>query len=355
MDTALSEDQQLMANAIKDLLDREVTFDRARELEASGGYDEPLWRKLASLGWLGLPFPESAGGGGGALVDAAIVTEALARHAAMVPYAPVMAAGMAIASSEDLASSVGDILSGEAIVVPAMLDASDDVSAAGGALAADGTFTGERMFVEYGQHATAFLAAAGADLWLLANDPGTVSVRALPNIARTPLAAVTFRRARTSHAAPAGGMERLIDRGRALAAAECLGIAQQALDMTVEYVKNRVQFGRPIGTFQAVQHHCANMATMAEAMRFLVYEAAWALDAGVETPGQVALAKAWASEAVVEITALAYQLHGGVGVTEEYNLHFFGRRAKERASAWGTPSECLAVAAGTIDIQPEWA
>src|SRR5205823_9971223 len=116
----------------------------------------------------------------------------------------------------------------------------------------------------------------------------------------------------------------------------CLGYAQKAFDMALDYVKNRVQFGRPLGSFQAVQHHCANMAIQLQAARFMAYEAAWAVGEGSSTSEQVALGKAFAARSAIEVTALAHQLHGGIGITAEYDLHFFGRRAKERAMAWGT-------------------
>jgi alkylation response protein AidB-like acyl-CoA dehydrogenase len=142
--------------------------------------------------------------------------------------------------------------------------------------------------------------------------------------------------------------------GRALAAVQCLGCAQQALDMTVEYVSQRVQFGQPIGAFQAVQHHCANMATLVESTRFLAYEAMSAIDRGSASERQIAIAKASASRTVAEVTMMAHQLHGGIGIVEEYDLYFFSLRGKERALAWGSAEECLSIVAKHIEEAEDW-
>jgi 3-oxocholest-4-en-26-oyl-CoA dehydrogenase beta subunit len=141
---------------------------------------------------------------------------------------------------------------------------------------------------------------------------------------------------------------------RALAAIQCLGSAQQALDMTVEYVAMRVQFGRPIATFQAVQHHCADMATLVEATRFLAYEAVWAIDNDMASEKQVAIAKACASRTATQVPMQAHQLHGGIGFIEEYDLYFFSLRGKQHALSWGSSEECLRVVAETIEEAEDW-
>jgi alkylation response protein AidB-like acyl-CoA dehydrogenase len=141
---------------------------------------------------------------------------------------------------------------------------------------------------------------------------------------------------------------------RAFAAVQCLGSAQEALDQTLAYAKVREQFGRPIGSFQAVQHHAANMASRVASSRFLVYEALHALDRGAATPRQVAFAKASASAMVPEVTMLAHQIHGGNGVIEENDLYFFTLRGKDRSLAWGSAEECLNEAAADVEASQEW-
>jgi alkylation response protein AidB-like acyl-CoA dehydrogenase len=129
---------------------------------------------------------------------------------------------------------------------------------------------------------------------------------------------------------------------------------QVSLEQTVEYTRVREQFGRPIGTFQAVQHHAANMAIELESCRFLAYEALDALQRGTATDEQIAIAKAATSRAVPEVTMLGHQLHGGQGYIEENDLYFFTLRGKDRSLAWGTVDECLDVVARHVDQLQDW-
>ena len=221
-----------------------------------------------------------------------------------------------------------------------------------------GALTGERRFVDYGAEATHHLVEATEDgepgLYLVETAAEGVTAESLSTIARTPLAHCTYERAPARRAGGAEALRFLRRAGRTLCAVQCLGNAQQALDMTVDYVGMRVQFGRPIGSFQAVQHHCANMATQTLAARFLTYQAVWRLDQGIATDRQIAKAKALASRAATEVTMQAHILFGGIGYTEEYDLHFFSRHGKERALAWGSADECLRVAADTLDEVQPW-
>jgi alkylation response protein AidB-like acyl-CoA dehydrogenase len=168
-------------------------------------------------------------------------------------------------------------------------------------------------------------------------------------IARTPQASVSYRTAPAARAGSARALTELVRLGCILSSVQCLGAAAQALEMSVAYVKERVQFGRPLGSFQAVQHHCADMAIMVEATRFLVYELLWRCDTGPVSEERIALVKAQAARAATEVTLLAHQLHGGIGVAEEYDLHFFSRRAKERSLAWLSQRESLLRVAETVD------
>jgi alkylation response protein AidB-like acyl-CoA dehydrogenase len=360
MDLALSETQQLVRDSIKDYLEREVPFSRVREVERGSGFDTDLWKGLQQLGWLGLPFPEDLGGSGGSLTDLAVLIQALSRRAVLIPIAETMGSAVTILRYGDRATAadlIPRIAAGEVIVVPAVLEASDrfdDVQAE----AAGGRLSGEKFFVDYAQSATHHLVAAREDgatsLYLVeANAPG-VSYRPLRAIGRIPQAVVTYRDALATRVTGSEGLAFLVQLARALAAIQCLGCAQQALDMTVEYVAGRVQFGRPIGTFQAVQHHCADMATLVEATRFLAYEAVWALDHDLATEKQVAIAKTCASHTATQVPMQAHQLHGGIGFIEEYDLYFFSLRGKQHALSWGSHEECLKIVAETIEDAEDW-
>ncbi|MEE9247242.1 MAG: acyl-CoA dehydrogenase, partial [Dehalococcoidia bacterium] len=130
-------------------------------------------------------------------------------------------------------------------------------------------------------------------------------------------------------------VDQVLRRGAVGKCAEMLGNSQQVLEMTVEYAKTRVQFGRPIGSFQAIQHHCANMATDVDGSRFITYQAAWRLSEDMPCDREVSMAKAWVSEACRRVAALGHQVHGGIGFTKEHDMQLFFRRAKQAELFFG--------------------
>ncbi len=356
MDATLSETQRLLRDSLRDYLRREVPFDRIRELERAGGMDEALWGHLRDAGFLGLPFAERHGGEAGELADAAILLEELTRRACIVPFLETVAAALALERHGDEAIAdeiVRGVIGGTVTLAPAPSAADADVPAVAG-----GALDGEGRFVDYGAEVTHHLVEAVADgepgLWLVDARGAGVRAEPLQTIARTPQAHVRYAAAPARRAGGAEALQFLRRAGRALCAVQCAAAAQQALDMTVEYTGMRVQFGRPIGSFQAVQHHCADMATQTLAARFLAFRAIWNLDQGRASDREIAKAKALASRAATEVTMQAHILHGGIGYTEEYDLHFFSRRGKERALAWGAAGECLALVAATLDEVRPW-
>jgi alkylation response protein AidB-like acyl-CoA dehydrogenase len=361
MDLDLDSTQTLLRDTVREYLEAEVPFDRIRALEREQGWDAVLWKGVCDQGWLGLPFSEEVGGGGGTLVDAGILVEEFARRAAVVPLMEVLACGLALqqtGGAGDTRRLVSALLEGSAVPVPAFLESEDRFDEIALAPDPQGRLRGEKHFVDYAPAATHHLVAARSDsqpgLHLVeARDPAVV-LRPLHAIGRTPSALVRYEGVTSQRVGDARATQRLLLVARALAAVQCLGCAQQALDMTVRYAGLREQFGRSIGSFQAVKHHCANMASRVASTRFLAFEALHALERGTATPAQVALAKASASRTVPEVTLLAHQIHGGNGVIEENDLYFFTLRGKERSLAWGTVEECLEVAARGVEDPREW-
>ena len=360
MDIALTETQTLLREAMRDYLQKEVEFNRIRRLEREGGYDVELWGYLRSAGFLGLPFPEALGGGGGELTDLAVVLEELTRRAVVIPFLETMVCAIAIQRFGDQAAAaeiVRGVAAGTMTLSPALLEANDRFDSIQASVSND-KLSAEKCFVDYGQHVSHHLVSANengeAGLYLVDANSPDVSAHPLKNMGRTPEANITYANVPARKVGGREALDTLLLLGRAFAAIECVGNCQQALDMTVEYVSMRVQFGRPIGTFQAVQHHTANMAMSTLASRFLAYEAVWQLDNGQATAKSVAKAKAAASKAASEVPMMAHQLYGGIGFTEEYDLHFFSRHAKQRSVSWGTADECLAVVAATIEEATKW-
>ncbi|MGE5595008.1 MAG: acyl-CoA dehydrogenase family protein [Hyphomicrobiales bacterium] len=353
MQIHLNETQRLLRDSLRDLLERELPFDRVRELERSGEWDASLWATLRSSGWLALPFPRESGGEGGSLVETAVLIEELARRAALVPFVETVASALVLAPGHP--EAVRRVIAGEATIAPALFGADD--SPRTGAEVVGGKLSGEKQSVDYPAASLHLISARMHDavgLGLVSSDDPGVSVCPVAHIGRSPKARVTYQQVPVSITLESAELETLLGLGTLLSAVQCLGSAQQAFDMTVAYVANRVQFGRPIGTFQAVQHECADMATLLEITRFLVYQAVAKFAAGAAQPDDIAGAKAWAARTAVDVTMMSHQLHGGIGVTEEYDLNFFSRRARDRALAWSTETECLRVVAEGVDAPEAW-
>jgi alkylation response protein AidB-like acyl-CoA dehydrogenase len=354
----LSETHESIRDSIRQQLQRELSWERVGAALASGHHDDPLWQRLAADGWLGLAFAEAAGGGGAELLDIAVALEELSRAAAVVPFAETMACAYTLtrAGTDE----------GRAALATAILENAGAVTQGLGPQAGEdghrsfsaGAVSGSARYVDYGLSCTHHLVSAQEDgrerLFLVdARAPG-VTQRSLHNIGHTPQSTASYAGVA---AVPAGDEAAAVLLSRVstvLCCVQLLAFAQQALDITVGYVRDREQFGRPLGSFQAVQQQAADMASAVEATRYLTYEAVWKVDHGTASAADVATAKAAASRTAVSVTMTAHQLHGGMGMTEEYPLHFFSRWAKERSLAWGSEHESLAVLADSIADEVDW-
>ncbi len=322
MDFGLSEDQREIQRTAQELLAQRARPERVREHAESGLTDRELWRELCELGWAGIAIPEAYGGQGLGVVELSILCEELGRTLAPVPFLGSAMAGCVIArggSEEQCARWLGSLASGETI----------------GALGAavDGT-------------AELVVSGADADVIVLVENDGSARVLARAEAEVTPIEPIdpTRTAARVSASAggaPAGGellAEGCAGLGRALVAlsAELVGVCERALAMTVEYVKERRQFGVPVGAYQAVSHRCAQMLLDTERARSATAFAAWTADAEPERLAEAAaIAKATASAAGREVTASAIQAHGGIGFTWEADVHWLYKRAQLDAALLG--------------------
>ena len=300
MDFDLTEDQKEIKRVAHELLATRSPFAAVRTAAESGRYDEKLTSELIGLGWPGIAVAEEHGGQGLGAVELAVLAEELGYACAASPLVPCAAAALAIqaaGSAEQQARWLPGLASGE---LAGAVGTSE--------LAAD---------------------AAGADVVVLL-DGDEATVHAAPGTSSFDAIDPTRRYASVD---VAGDGEALgagaADRVRLVLAAEVLGICQRALEMTVEYVKDRKQFGVAVGSFQAVAHRCAQMLLHTESVRSTVYYAAWAADAdGERLPEAAALAAAAAAEAAREVTASAIQAHGGIGFTWEADVHWLYKRAQ---------------------------
>ncbi len=360
MNPDFTETQGLLQHSIRQYLEAEVGFARIRELEEKREPDQKLWSGMVSQGWLGIALPEAVGGGDAGLVEAGILVHELARRAAIVPAVEVMASAVLLArhAKSDESALLKAIVDGRAIVAPALLEAEDDFARTAAVVDGAGKLRGEKHYVDYADFATHHLVSAvgpeGLGLYVVERRDAAVESEPLRCTGRTPQSLVRYAGATARRVADAAAVATLVDLGRALVSAQILGCMEVALEQTVAYTNVRVQFGQPLATFQAVQHHAANMAMAVESARFMVYEALDALENGRGDSHDIAVLKAFVSRAVPEVTMLAHQLHGGQGLIEENDLYFFTVRGKDRALAWGSAEECLDRIAQEIESAPRW-
>jgi alkylation response protein AidB-like acyl-CoA dehydrogenase len=341
------EQEELRASVHRFVTDR-APLSRVRELMNAGEIDRDFWSQAgAQLGLQGIAIPEEYGGSGFTFGEQAIVLEELGAGLYGGPYLPsaVLAAYALLASPDEGARQeyLPGIASGETIAALAFTEEDGSWDPANIRLAAaksgDGwVLDGHKSFVLSGAEATLFLVVAVADggLSLFAVDAGAsgLAATALPtldqtrNLARLDFDAVPARLIGSAGDATAI-LDRVLDVAAIALAAEQLGGAQRALDITVDYTKTRHQFGRPIGSFQALKHRMADLLMEVESLRSAVsYAAAAVADGSDEVPALASLVKAYASETYFHVAAEMIQMHGGIGFTWEHDAHLFFKRAK---------------------------
>ena len=354
-----AEQDELRASVRRFLIDR-ASLTRVRELmETEDGVDRAVWEQVGSqLGLLGLAIPEEYGGGGFTFAEQAIVLEELGAALYGGPYlaSGVLAATALLASPDEAARRdlLPGIASGETIATLAFTE--DDGSWDPGTIRLTATKAGDnwrldghKSFVLDGGTAGLILVLAVADggLSLFAVEAGATGLgrTALPTLDQTrKLARLEFDgvagRLIGSTGDAAAVMDRALDVAAIALAAEQLGGAQRALDMAVEYSKVRHQFGRPIGSFQALKHRMADLLLEVESLRSAVnYAAAAVADGSEEVPVVASLVKAYASETYFHVAAENIQIHGGIGFTWEHDAHLYFKRARASALLLGTASE----------------
>lgn len=336
MDLTLSDEQRMLGDSARAFVTRTLA-----ELGVRGGAMAPpatpsshedAWARMASLGWTGLP----------TLGDLAVVCEALGWGAVSSPLIASAVTARLItwagtAEQRDrwlprLAS--GDAIGTPAVLEPGMVDEWDRIEIGGGP-----ALTGTKLLVPWATTADVAVVATSDGLYVVDPRSGGVSFEEHHAIGTDPLFAVHLR---TAPADRLGDGDHVAVLGRALdwAAvahlADAVGAGARALELTVQHAKDRQQFGRPIGAFQAVAHRCVDMQTDLDACRYLMHRAAWALDRDEPGDLEVAAAKAYANDALRRIFGHAHQVHGAIGFSTEHELHFFTRRAKAFELSYGS-------------------
>ena len=362
MDLGFSEEQQMLSPLAREFLEAECPKSLVRAMEADEkGYSPELWQKMAELGWLGLTFPEQYGGAEFSFLDMAILLEEMGRAILPGPYfSTVVLCGQAIldaGTDEQKDAYLERIAMGELIMALALTEASGQYEAGDIAVRCDPSgegyaINGVKMFVSDGQAAGSFIVAArssdnldprdGVSLFIVDADTPGVTVTPLGVMGIDKQAEVVFDNVEVSAdnlLGPLDGgwplVEKLIVWGAIGKCAESVGGAQAAMELAVSYVNARPAFGRSIGSFQSIQHHCANMLTDIDTSRYLTYQAAGLVSQGDFSAPEVSKAKAWISDAYGRVTYLAHQCHGGISFTKEMDIHLYHKRAKVNQALFG--------------------
>jgi alkylation response protein AidB-like acyl-CoA dehydrogenase len=344
MNFELSDDQQAIKRTAKEFLAARYKPEIVRELaEGENGATAEQWRELAELGWPGVIVPESDGGLGLGAVELVVIQEEMGYALAPSPlFSTLAAALLLVAAGTDSQRErwLGSLASGESRGSVAVWDEAGGWSPDHSEIEmTNGTLTATKVAVPDAAGAD-FLIVAGADGSHYLVESGADGVEIVPERPLDPtrkLFTVTLDHVPAE--ALSGDAERVAHAYATIVtalAAENVGVAQRAMEMAVTYAQDRKQFDRPIGSYQAVSHRCAQMLLEVEGARSLSYWAGWALDNEPETAARAAsMAKAYAGDAGFRVTASALQVHGGIGFTWEHDLHFFLKRAKANAHAFG--------------------
>lgn len=363
MDLNFSEEQNILKNAARKFLEKECPSALVRALEENEkGYSLEVWRQMASMGWLGAVFPEEFGGTAGNIVDLCLLQEEMGRVLLPSPFMPtVVLAGRAIllAGNKDQKQAfLTGIAQGDLILTLAILEAGgrpvpsqvrlDAAYENGGYI-----LTGVKTFVPYAHVADFIVCAArtetgtddqeGLTLFIVnAKSPG-VKIESLKTITGEKLYHIRFDGVRVPESGVLGEPNHgwtILDEVLTVAAiAECgwmVGSARWVLEKAVEYAKERIQFGVPIGSFQAIQHKCADMLVDADSASFIAYYAAWL--ASENDPSKTLFAseaKAWCGDMNIRAAQEGIQIMGGIGYTLEHDMQLYYRRARASETAFG--------------------
>jgi len=361
MDLGLDEQQELLRNFARDFLEKECPEQLVREMEEDEkGYSPELWQKMAQQGWMGLIIPEQYDGTGMNICELVVLLEEFGRALVPGPFIPtVVLGGVPIAeagSEEQKKQYLPKIAKGELIVTMALTEPSAKWTADGVTLEAkkdggDYVLNGTKLFVPDAHVSDYMVVVArtggsgedGITLLIVHSKSPGIKFEVLKTIAADKQCEVTFENVKVPAAnllgAEGKGWPIVETTKRVATVAACaylVGLSQMDFDVTLNYAKERVQFGRPIGSFQAIQHKLADAVIDVDGSRFITYKAAWSMTEGEpDADLMVSMAKAWASDASRRVVAHGQQIHGGIGFTKEYKIQLYFRRQKWQELMWG--------------------
>lgn len=356
MDYGLNEGQEMLRKSARDFLAAECPKNLVRQMAKDDkGYVPELWLKMAGLGWMGLAFPEKYGGTGGNFLDLAVLLEEMGRARLPGPFfSTVVLGGFTIleAGSENQKQELlqtmteGNLMLTLAMNEPGKGFRTDNVAMKAITHGDKYAINGVKLFVPDAHIADYIICFAkakeGNSLFLVDVKNAGVTSRVLKTIAGDKQCEVVFDNVAIPKQNVLGKLgkgqpqlEEILKKAVVARCCEMVGAAQLVLEMTVDYVKQRIQFGQPVGAFQAIQHHCANMMINVEASKVITYKAAWMLSEKLSCAKEVSMAKAWVSDSFTRVSLLAHQCMGGVAFVEDHDLPLYSKWAKVAEVAFG--------------------
>jgi len=362
MDLRFTETQEILKKMARDFLSTECPKTLVRKLEQSEeGYSPELWKKIAELGWMGLIIPEEYGGMGYTFQDLVVLLEEIGRNilpgpliATITSTFPILEAG----SEEQKKELLPKIAQGELILTTALLEGEGVFDASGIAIKAipkgdDFIINGTKLFVEMAHVANHILCVTrtkdgtspekGITLFIVDSKTPGISCEVIPTIAADKLCEVRFNNVTVPKKNILGKIdegwlivEMMLRKGAIAKCAESIGAIETCVEMTVAYSKERVQYERPIGAFQALQHIMADMWTSMETSRYLVYEAAWMESEGLPCAKEASMAKAYVNEVYKNVSKWAVRVHGAIATSADHDIPLYYRRSKAADIAFGS-------------------
>jgi len=378
MDLGLSEEQELLRNFARDFLEKECPEAFVREMEEDEkGYTPEFWQKMAAQGWQGLIIPEQYGGTGMTYTDLIVLLEEFGRAIVPGPFISTVVLGampiLEAGTEEQKQEFLPKLAAGELTMTLALTEPSAKWDASGIAMPAKAegdsfVLSGTKLFVP-DAHVSAYMVVAartkesenpedGVTLFLVDSGSAGIEFTVLKTIAADKQCEVAFNEVRVPKANVLGEVDKgwpiiqgVKNRAAVAACAYLVGLSQMDFDTSLDYAKERIQFGRPIGSFQAIQHKFADMIIDVDGSRFITYKAAWALQENEpDAEMLVSMAKAWCNEATRRVVAHGQQIHGGIGFTKDYKLQLYFRRQKWMELMWGDADYHRALVAEKLEV-----
>ncbi|MGA8849675.1 MAG: acyl-CoA dehydrogenase family protein [Dehalococcoidia bacterium] len=361
MDLRFTETQEILKQTARDFLATECPKTLVRKLEQSKeGYSPELWKKMAELGWMGLIIPEKYGGIGYTFQDLVVLLEEIGRNILPGPLIATLTSAFAIleaGTEEQKKDLLPKIAKGELILTTALLEAEGVFDASGIAVKAtpkgnDFIINGTKLFVEMAHVANYILCVTrtkdstspekGITLFIVGSTTPGISCEVMPTTAADKLCEVRFKNVNVPKKNILGKIdegwpivEMMLRKGAIAKCAESVGAIETCVEMTVAYSKERVQYERPIGSFQALQHKMADMWITMETSRYLVYEVAWMESEGLPCAKEASMSKAYVNEVYKNVSKWAVRLHGAIATSADHDIPLYYRRSKAADIAFG--------------------